>query len=541
MTRLPVDLPVPAPARRAWLEARSLAVLARAGMIGVEAPWTVVAALRTVRDLGAFGGAVRIALLRHGDVPIVADERGELSLGELDARIDRLAHALRARGLGEGSTIGILCRNHRQPLIAAFAGSRIGATVVWLNTAFSAPQAAEVAGREGVELLVHDRELGDVAAGVDPSHGRVACAVDDPDADELDALIATGTAGGGAPPSRPGRIVLLTSGTTGTPKGAPRPDPRGFTIPGALLDRLPMRAKEATVVGPPLYHGTGLALALLSIGLGSKVVLRRQFDAARLLDDLERHRATTAVLVPVMLQRLLALGDDALRDRDLAALRVVFCAGSKLPTAVAERAMDALGDVVYDLYGSTEVAVATLATPADLRAAPTTVGRPALGARVEVLGDDDEPVPTGRTGRVFVGTTSPFEGYTGGGGKAIVRGLLDTGDVGHFDAQGRLFIDGRSDDMIVSGGENVFPGEVEEVLVAHPDVAEATVVGVEDEEFGQRLRAYVVLTAGASATDDELRAHVRDRLARFKVPRDVVLLDELPRNPTGKVLKRELR
>jgi fatty-acyl-CoA synthase len=202
--------------------------------------------------------------------------------------------------------------------------------------------------------------------------------------------------------------------------------------------------------------------------------------------------------------------------------------------------MDLLGEVVYNLYGSTEVSVATLATPRDIRAAPTSVGRPTLGVQVRLLDERGHEVAQGTTGRIFVGTTSPFEGYTGGGGKEIVDGLLSTGDVGHLDERGRLYIDGRDDEMIVSGGENVFPREVEELLVTHPGVADAAVIGVDDTEFGQRLRAFVVPVPGATVTADEVRAFVRDNLARYKVPRDVLFLDELPRNPTGKILKREL-
>jgi fatty-acyl-CoA synthase len=334
--------------------------------------------------------------------------------------------------------------------------------------------------------------------------------------------------------------VLLTSGTTGTPKGAPRPDPKGFVGAGAVLERMPMKAREATVVAPPLYHGTGLLIALLSIGLGSKLVLRRKFDAAQFLDDIETHKATGVCVVPIMLQRVLALGDEEIRKRDLSSLRCAFCAGSQLPAEVALRAQDVLGEVIYNLYGSTEVALATMTTPADVRAAPTSVGKPLLGSRIEILDDKGRELPQGQTGRIFVGTLQPFEGYTGGGGKEIIDGMLSSGDVGHFDPEGRLYIDGRDDEMIVSGGENVFPREVEELLVTHPAIADAAVIGVEDPEFGQRLRAFVVTREGKDVSDDDIKAFVKDNLARYKVPREVLFLEDLPRNPTGKILKREL-
>ena len=526
--------------RRAAWEARGFRALVRAGMLGRESPKTMAAIGKGIRDYGSFASASRLAALRHGSYPAIADDRGELTFTELDDQVNRLGNALLAQGLGPGDAVGVMCRNHRQLLIAAFGTARAGLSLVLLNTSFSARQCAEVAEREGVRLLIHDADLAEAVAEASPARGKVVCAIDDPAADELDRLLEGARAELPPPADDPGRIVLLTSGTTGTPKGAARPDPKGFIGAGAVLERMPMKAREATVVVPPLFHGTGLLIALLSIGLGSKLVLRRRFDAAQFLDDIETHKATGACVVPIMLQRVLALGDEEIAARDLSSLRCVFCAGSQLPAEVALQAMDALGEVIYNLYGSTEVALATMTTPADTRAAPTSVGRPLLGSRIRILDDRGNELPQGATGRIFVGTTSPFEGYTGGGGKEIIDGMLSTGDVGHFDSEGRLFIDGRDDEMIISGGENVFPREVEELLVTHEAIADAAVIGVEDADFGERLRAFVVTRDGATLEVEAVQAFVKDNLARYKVPRDIVFLDELPRNPTGKILKREL-
>jgi fatty-acyl-CoA synthase len=202
--------------------------------------------------------------------------------------------------------------------------------------------------------------------------------------------------------------------------------------------------------------------------------------------------------------------------------------------------MDHFGENLYNLYGSTEVAWATIATPEDLRAAPGTAGRPPLGTVVKLLDSEGTEVPAGETGRIFVGNEMVFEGYTGGGGKEIVGGLMSTGDVGRLDPEGRLFVEGRDDEMIVSGGENVFPREVEDLLADHEAVVDVAVIGVEDEEFGHRLKAFVVTAEGAEVSEDELKAHVKANLASYKTPREIAFLDELPRNATGKVLKREL-
>jgi fatty-acyl-CoA synthase len=528
------------PARRVSIEARSLAALAKRGAVGIESPDKMVAIARAMHAYGPFGAAPKIAALRHGGHAAVADEWGQITYDELEEQVNRLTNAWIADGLGPGATIGILCRNHRAPLVASFAASRLGASAVWLNTAFSARQVTEVAEREGVDFLVYDHDFEEAVSGIDPSHGKVATATEDVGDDALRKLIAGGDPSPTRAPDKPGRIVLLTSGTTGTPKGAPRAEPRSLAIPGALLDRMPMQAEEATVIAPPLFHGTGLVIAMLAISLGSTLVLRRKFEAGQFLDDLAEHQATGACVVPIMLQRVLALGEEEVRKRDLSHLRVVFCAGSQLPAEVATKASDLLGDVIYNLYGSTEVSVATLATPEDIRIAPSSVGKPALGSRIKILDEHGKELPQGETGRIFVGTTSPFEGYTGGGHKDVIDGLMSTGDVGHFDANGRLFIDGRDDEMIVSGGENVFPREVEELLVTHEAISDAAAIGVDDPDFGTRLRAFVVLTEGKDVSEEEIQAFVKDNLARYKAPREVIFLDDLPRNPTGKILKREL-
>jgi acyl-CoA synthetase (AMP-forming)/AMP-acid ligase II len=290
-----------------------------------------------------------------------------------------------------------------------------------------------------------------------------------------------------------------------------------------------------------LFHAWGFTHFTLAMALATTVVLRRKFDPEATLAVTAQHACTSLVVVPVMIQRILELDEAVLRRYDLSRLRAVPVSGSALPPAVSERWMDLFGDNLYNLYGSTETAWATIATPADLRAAPGTAGRPPRGTTVRLYDDDALEVEPGATGRIFVGNDLAFEGYTGGGGKDIIDGLLSSGDVGHFDADGRLFIDGRDDDMIVSGGENVFPAEVEDLLAGHEAIAEAAVFGVEDETFGQRLKAVVVTRPGRDVAPDDVKAYVKSNLAAYKVPRDVEFVDELPRTSTGKVLKRDLR
>jgi fatty-acyl-CoA synthase len=270
-------------------------------------------------------------------------------------------------------------------------------------------------------------------------------------------------------------------------------------------------------------------------------VLRRRFKPTLVLQDIEKHKATALVVVPVMLSRILAAVEQLENKPDLSSLRIVFVSGSALGADLAERALKDIGPVVYNMYGSTEIAFATIAEPKHLQRNSSTVGPVVKGVKVKIFDENGNELPKGEVGRIFVGTTFPFEGYTGGGRKQIINGLLSSGDVGYFDDDGLLYISGRDDEMIVSGGENVFPAEVEDLITGHPDVVEATAIGVEDKEWGHRLRAFVVKKQDASLDEDTVKHYVRDHLARYKVPREVIFLDELPRNPTGKILKRELR
>jgi acyl-CoA synthetase (AMP-forming)/AMP-acid ligase II len=481
-------------------------------------------------------GIVMLGAAKHPRRIALIDDEAAVTFAELDQRTTAVAATWRASGLGEQSTVGVLAHNGRLFIEASIAAAKLGADVVYLNGAFAPSQVATVVRDEGIDVLFYDD---DHAPGAALAHPTVAVT-------EAAIALAAHENGHGTlrPPSRTGRVVVLTSGTTGKPKGAARSGSASGAkaLDGAgILTCIPFIPGEVTVVAAPLFHGLGLFTTNLTLALNGTTVLRRRFDPEQTLQDIADHRATVLVAVPVMLQRFLELPKRKLDMFDTSSLRVVICGGAQLPGELATRFMDRFGDVLYNVYGSTETALATVALPRDLRAAPGTAGRVVPGAQVAILGDDDKRVPAGTTGRVFVGSPFGFEGYTGGGSKDSVGGMLATGDLGHFDRWARLSIDGREDDMIISGGENVFPGEVEDLLSDHPAVAEVAVIGVPDEDFGQRLRAFVVLRRGSKATADDLKTYVHDRLARFKTPREVVFVDILPRTATGKVLKRELR
>jgi len=532
--------------------------LIKAGVVRFERPDKLIALAKAIRAWGPTPAAGYTAsAIRVPEAIAIDDELGRLTFGELHHRTNALANGMRAAGIVEGDGVGILCRNHRGFVEATVACSKLGASALYLNTGFAGPQIRDVIARENPAGLIFDDEYTGLVGG--EASGRLCFIAwhDDPSPAggqtsgggggrvTLESLISKGLSDGRAedltPPSRRGKVVILTSGTTGTPRGAARRQPESLSPAAALFSKIPLQARQPTVIAAPLFHTWGFAHFTLGLALSSTLVLRRRFDPAEILEAAATSRATALIVVPVMLQRILELPPETIAALDLSRLRIIAVSGSALPGELATRVMDVLGDVVYNLYGSTEVAWVTIATPADLRAAPGTAGRSPRGTTVRLYDDADQPVEPGSPGRIFVANEMLFDGYTGGGSKAVIDGLMSTGDVGHFDEAGRLFVDGRDDDMIISGGENVFPREIEDLLHSHPEIDDVAVIGVPDAKFGQGLKAFVVRATGSRIDSSAVKAHVKENLAGYKVPREVVFVSELPRNSTGKVLKRELR
>ena len=531
------------PAKLAY-ELGSAKVLIDAGVIRPMRPDRLWHVLRTLQKWGRSPAAGAISLAdRYPDGTVIVDELGTLSYSEVDTRTNALAHALSDAGIVEGDGVGVMCRNHRGFIEATVALSKLGADALYLNTAFAGPQLTEVVQREKPKALVFDEEFYGLLEEAGHRRKRFVAWHDEPTAPDptLDELMADGDPSPVVPPDREGRAVILTSGTTGTPKGASRGNPETIDPVVSYLSKIPLKSRNVIHIAAPLFHSWGFAHFSLGLILGMTYVLRRKFDPEACLAEVARSRADALAVVPIMMQRILDLPEETRRKYDTSSLKVVAASGSALPGDLATRWMDEFGDTLYNLYGSTEVAWATIATPADMRAAPGTAGRPPRDTTVKLYDDKGVEVKPGETGRIFVGNEMLFEGYTGGGSKDVIGNLMATGDVGRFDDEGRMFVEGRDDEMIVSGGENVFPKEVEDLLARHEAVAEAAALGVEDKDFGQRLRAFVVLERGKEVSEDDLKAYVRKNLARYKVPREIVFLDELPRNATGKVLKRELK
>ncbi len=504
------------------LDPGAVSVLLRAGLLSPVRPDRLVGMGVAAARWGvtpATGYAVGAA--RHPDRLALVDDDGSLTWREVDARSDRIAGHLRGRGIASGDAVGLLVRNSRAFVESVVALAKCGADVLYLNTGWGAEQTAQVLEAQGAVALVRDEEFEAVPGVVDVTAADLARYAVEP--------------GPPAPrrATRASRQVILTSGTTGTPRGAARSG-AGIGDAVSMLDRMPLRAGGTTVLAAPAFHAWGLGHVSMAMLLGSTLVMTRRFDAEKVLRLVEQHRADALVVVPVMLERMLEVEGD----HDTSSLRLIASSGSALPERLPARVEERFGPVLHSLYGSTEVAYAAVATPDDLRGDPGTAGKAPHGVTLRVVDEQGRDVAPGETGRVFVGSGLAFAGYTDGSDKDRLGALVATGDLGTLDADRRLTVQGRDDDMVVVGGENVFTGAVENALASHPDVVEAAVVGVPDEQYGARLVAHVVTRR--ELTEEALKAHAGERLARFSVPREVRFVDELPRNATGKVVKREL-
>ncbi|WP_067568738.1 AMP-binding protein [Nocardia acidivorans] len=525
----------------------ALSAITTSGALRPVGPRAALSIARAYHSYGrSLGLLVAVSAARHPDRIALIDDLGAVTYRDLVRRSETIAGALHAIDPRLRS-IGILCRNHRGFAEAVIAGSRLGCELVFLNTELPPVQLARILERHRPEALIHDDEfLGALTeTGYTGTRVRAWCEPDTESA--LPTLDQLARQRHSAPPPvrRPVRITLLTSGTTGMAKGVGRNVGLRPALEAAasLAAASRLRRQDVVVVAPPFFHGFGVAALAGQLALGATVIARRRFDPEITLADIERYRATVFIGVPVMIQRLTAVPDDIRRRYRTGSLRLALTGAAPIPPAVIAAFLRDFGPLLNG-YGSTEAGVVALATPDDLAYSPKTVGRPIIGVSVRVLRADRTPAATEETGAIFVRGGIGFSGYTAdptgsAPTKEIVDGYVNTGDMGHLDTHGRLYIDGRDDEMIVSGGENIYPREVENALAEHPAVTDVTVIGIPDPEYGQVLRAYIV-TGATEPADDELKQHVRDRLERYKTPKQFIRLAEIPRNPSGKVLRHRL-
>lgn len=504
--------------------------LLSSGLLSPPAPIGVVRLVREVYRGGTnLYTLLAIAAARWPARTAMIDDDGAISYGELQEKTESLARGLALDGVGPGQAVGIMCRNGRNFAASAFAAALVGADVVLVNTEFRVNALAGALRSHEIATVFCDNEFADQVRGAGESIRVIDPATVEPAPGESRPKVADS-----------GRLVLLTSGTTGVPRGVPRV-PRmssGIGVGMTILERTGLRVGSRIAVAVPMFHGLGLGMLMLTVSLGGTVLTHRRFDAEATLARASLQRADALSVVPIMLARILDLSQRVRARNPLPSLRVVISSGDRLDPGLARRFMDAYGDILYNGYGSTEVGIGALATPIELRHAPETVGRPVAGCPVRIFDRNGRPVGPRVTGRIFVGGELGAEGYTGGGAKDIIDRMSSTGDMGYLDNSGRLYIVGREDDMIVSGGENVYPRALENALADHPDVAETAVIGVPDAQFGRRLAAFIV--ARRDIDEAGLREYLKGKVSRFEQPRDIQVVSTIPRNPAGKVIRSKL-
>jgi acyl-CoA synthetase (AMP-forming)/AMP-acid ligase II len=498
---------------------------------GLLSPPGPLAVLRLVREVYRSGTnlytLLAVAAARWPDRTAIIDDDGALSYRELQAETESLARELSGHRVGTGRAVGIMCRNGRNFVAAAFAIGLVGADIVPVNTDFRSNALASALSTHQIRTMIADSEFAEQIRDAGGSVTVIDPATVEPQPGDSRPKVAA-----------PGRIVLLTSGTTGVPKGVPR-SPRlslGLGVGVTLLERTRLRVGSRIAVGAPMFHGFGLGTLILAVSLGATVMTHRRFDAETTLARASLQRADALTVVPIMLARIMELPRQVRARNPVPSLRVVISSGDRLDPSLVRRFMDAYGDILYNAYGATEVGIGALATPAELRRAPETVGRPVAGCPVRIFSRSGRPVGPRVTGRIFIGG----ELTTGGGAKVVIDQMTSTGDMGYLDNSGRLYIVGREDDMIVSGGENVYPRALENALAEHPDVAENAVVGVPDDQFGRRLAAFIVPRPSRDIDVLAMREYLKGKVSRFEQPRDVHIVSSIPRNSAGKVLRREL-
>ncbi|WP_433527274.1 AMP-binding protein [Nocardia pseudovaccinii] len=528
--------------------AAALPAVASSGALRPVGPTAARAIARGYHAYGrSLGLIITITAARHPDRIALVDETGAVTYRELMRRSEAIAAALHHLA-PELRSLGILCRNHRGFVEAVIAGSRLGCELVFLNTELPIAQLTRILERHAPDALVHDDEY--LAAVTETGYPGIRVRAWCEPGTESDLLTLDQLAHQRypvPPPVRqPARITLLTSGTSGMAKGVGKQAGLRPVLEAAvsLATASRMNHRDVAIVAPPFFHGFGLGALAGQLALGATAVTRRRFDPELALADIQRHRATVFIGVPVMLQRLTALSADIRRGYNVSSLRLAMTGAAPISPNTISQFMREFGPVLINGYGSTEAGVVAIATSSDLEYSPKTVGRPIIGVSVRILRADRTHAPVGETGTIFVRGGLGFTGYTAdptgsAPAKEVLDGYVNTGDMGHLDEQGRLYIDSRDDEMIISGGENIYPREVENALAEHPAVADVTVVGVPDPEYGQVLRAYLVTTS-AELADEDLKRHVRARLERYKVPKQFVRLTEIPRNPSGKVLRHKL-
>ncbi|HEY6699176.1 MAG TPA: AMP-binding protein [Acidimicrobiales bacterium] len=496
----------------------------------------------------------------------IIDGDTSITYGELNRTVNRLANGLLALGLRPGDRV-VWCGPNSVPVLTFLhAARKIGLVAVPLAYRFTAEEMQYVVDNSDAVLVVVDAEQADRVAAVRDQLPRVRHVIvfGGPAFEGAPARAAAGAGvmswdhvvsgadgdgkGGDAEPptegdATAGATMIYTSGTTGKPKGALRTstDP---ALVMALLQELRLRpGEEVHITSGPLYHSGPLAWAVLTHTLGGTIVVLRHFDAERWIDLVRQHRVTNTFSAPTQLKRIVSLPDEVLARADLTSMRSLVANAAPVPYALKQEVIAKLGDgFLFEVYGSTELGVDTILPPEDQLRKPGSCGRTYGTVQVKIVGPDGEELPAGEPGELFIRSTLALDGYHRTAEPISDRdGWKSVGDIAYVDDEGYVYICDRKNDMIISGGMNIYPAEIEAVLHAHPDVMDAAVFGVPSDEWGESVHAVLQPKAGHTVDLDALEAHAVEHLAGYKRPRSWEVREELPRTESGKLLKRLLR
>ncbi|MFP3388526.1 AMP-binding protein [Brevibacillus sp. SIMBA_040] len=471
---------------------------------------------------------LKIAERMHGHKIALVDDLETLTYHELLSQSEQLSAGLKqAYGLASGKRVGILCKNHVSLVKAIFAASHTGADIFLLNTEMSGEQFKQIVEAHNFDLLVHDVELTLLTRQASYEKATLLSYHDQlPAINRLDATFVS------EPRIRTyaSKINLLTGGTTGKAKKvAHKPSLFNYLPPFlALLNRLQLQRYQTAYLATPIYHGYGIAFLLLFIALGKKIVITSGFDAKKACDLIKKHRAEVVTIVPLMIHKMLKHDAESLQS-----LACIASGGAELNQKLVAHVRSILGAVLYNLYGTSEAGLNIIATPEDLHYSAKTLGRKIKGTHLHVLNDQKKKCRVGEIGQLCVKNKWSMRNRS--------RSWIETGDLGYRDEQGYYFLVGRVDDMVVSAGENVYPIELEQVLIQHSLVEDVAVFGVPDDMFGQRLKAVVQLVHNAALTEEELRDWMRPLVARYQMPKEIVFVDQISYTHLGKRDKKQLR
>ncbi len=492
-----------------------------------------------------------------GSKPALIDDRpdgtvNQWSFTDLEANANRLAHVLRGHGVGPGTKIMVCGQNSCWVVAFGHASRKIGAVAVPLNYRLTPEEATYVVDNSDTEVVFCDAEFASLFATIRPQTPKVRAILvfdGEPGPDMInatEALAAAPTTPPGPKPAEVGQSMIYTSGTTGKPKGAVRPSVGNPELMLKLVMEIGFRNDDIYLTTGPLYHSGPSGIMNIAQTLGNTVVLQRKFDVEDWLRLVDKYKVTSTFSAPTPIRWVSQLPEETFQKYDVSSMRIMLANAAPWSFALKKLYLSRFpAHSLFEIYGSTELGINTLLRPEYQLTKPGSCGKPAPGVEIVLFDENGNRITTPHTqGELYVRSASAFSTYYKAHDKYLEdqRGQYQTvGDIAYFDEEGFFFICDRKKDMIISGGVNIYPAEIEDTLEHHPQIDDVAVFGIPDEEWGEAVHAVVVLSAGADLSAEDIQAYARQHLTGYKVPRSISFMEEIPRTGSGKILKRDLR